>query len=241
MNIALVLAGGSGSRVGVSCPKQYLRVKDKLVISYCLETLHKAKEVDTIWIVADEKWRSTILGAVDTDKIRGFSVPGKTRQLSVCHGLGDIQAYIMGRDRRSKDNIKSGKKHTVLIHDAARPLLTLEMIGRCYEGLAGHEGVMPVLPMKDTVYFSNDGHSVSSLLNRSQLYAGQAPELFDFEKYYAVCRGLTREQLLQINGSTEPAVLAGMDIVMIPGDENNFKITTMEDLERFRQLMNRDY
>ena len=73
---------------------------------------------------------------------------------------------------------------------------------------------------------------------RSRIFAGQAPELFDIEKYYAANVRLLPDKIMSINGSTEPAVMAGMDIAMVTGDENNFKITTMADLERFKQKTN---
>ena len=101
----------------------------------------------------------------------------------------------------------------------------------------GHDGVLPVLPMKDTVYLSRDGKCVSSLLNRQEIFAGQAPELFVLGKYYEANEQLLPQKILQVNGSTEPAVLAGMDIAMIPGDEGNYKITTKVDLERFREYI----
>lgn len=77
----------------------------------------------------------------------------------------------------------------------------------------------------------------SELLDRNRLFAGQAPELFLFKKYYNENMALTQKRLAKINGSTEPTVMAGMDIVMIPGDENNFKVTTKRDLERLRSMM----
>lgn len=84
---------------------------------------------------------------------------------------------------------------------------------------------------------SEDGKCISSLLDRSKLFAGQAPEAFKLGKYYDANSALLPEKILLINGSTEPAVLAGMDIVMIPGDENNFKITTRPDFERFEEIL----
>ncbi len=96
---------------------------------------------------------------------------------------------------------------------------------------------MPVLPMKDTVYYSRDGQTVGKLLDRSTIYAGQAPEVFVLGRYYEANRRLLPDDILRINGSTEPAILAGMDIAMIPGDEGNFKITTKADLERFERIM----
>lgn len=95
----------------------------------------------------------------------------------------------------------------------------------------------PVLPMKDTVYCSEDGRSITSLLDRSTVFAGQAPEVFLLGRYLQASRRLLPDAILRINGSTEPAIMGGMDIAMIPGDEGNFKITTREDLERFRRII----
>ena len=114
------------------------------------------------------------------------------------------------------------------------------MISQCMDALKEHEGVMPVLAMKDTIYESTDGRTVTNLLDRKRLFAGQAPEGFQFDLYYQANKKLLPDKLHQINGSTEPAILAGMDIVMISGDENNYKITTQADLEHFKQMMERN-
>lgn len=233
MIVALILAGGVGTRVGADIPKQYIEVCGKPIIIYCLEQLTGNADIDAIQIVADSCWREKILAWLSEYKVdikfRGFSLPGENRQLSIFHGLEDIRKYAADGDY-------------VFIHDAARPLLNEKMITDCIEAVDGHDGVLPVLAMKDTVYLSVDGKSVSSLVNRSQIYAGQAPEVFCLEKYFEANKRLLPKDILNINGSTEPAVMAGMDIAMIPGDERNFKITTKEDLERFRQMMERhDY
>ena len=86
------------------------------------------------------------------------------------------------------------------------------------------------------IYRSVDGKTVSELLERTEIYAGQAPEAFRIGLYYEANRRLCPDQIRQINGSTEPAIMAGMNIAMIPGDEGNLKITTPGDLERFRRL-----
>lgn len=228
MNIALLLSGGTGLRLGADIPKQYIEVGGKPVISYCIETLSAHEGIDGIQIVADASWHNEIrrwLADADVKgKFYGFSAPGLNRQLSIFNGLESIRAYASDED-------------VVFVHDAARPLLSRQMITKCLEAIEGYDGVIPVLPMKDTVYESTDGKVISRLLNRSEIYAGQAPELFRLGRYYEANKRLLPEKILAINGSTESAVMAGMKVAMIAGDEDNFKITTKADLERFRSTI----
>ncbi len=230
MAVALILAGGSGTRLGADIPKQYIEVYGRCVISYCIERLSCHEKIDRIQIVAQAQWHEKIkecLEAYDKNgKFRGFSVPGRNRQLSIYNGLSDMKEYV--------DNLD-----VVLVHDAARPLLSERMITNCLEAVRGYDGVVPVLPMKDTVYQSADGKKISALVKRSEIFSGQAPEAFRFGVYYEANRRLLPDTILTINGSTEPAVMAGLDMIMIAGDEDNFKITTKEDLERFRELIKR--
>ena len=100
---------------------------------------------------------------------------------------------------------------------------------------------MPALPMKDTVYLSADGKRITELIDRSCVYAGQAPELFLLKPYFQANRALLAEdRIMRINGASEPAVMAGMDIALIPGDERNFKVTTRADLERLEQMLSEE-
>lgn len=231
MNIALVLSGGTGSRMKTEIPKQYIEVGGKPIFSYCVETLAKSPLVDGVQIVAEKNWRKEILKWISSgnarQKFNGFSDPGENRQLSILNGLADIRHY-------------AGKDDLVLVHDAARPLLAHKQIEACFQAAKGHDGVMPVLPMKDTVYYSGDGRAVSGLLDRGRIFAGQAPEVFSLGKYYDANVRLLPDKILSVTGSAEPAVLAGMDIVMIPGDEGNFKITTRDDLEWFERRIAAD-
>ena len=236
MNTALLLSGGIGSRLPSDVPKQYIRVDGKMLITYALAALVDAPDVDEIWIVAEDGWRETILADAErnklsSDKMIGFASPGPNRQASILNGMREA----LRQKGTDADGLESSD--TIFIHDAARPLLTQKQIRDCYANLQGHDGVLPVLPMKDTVYFSRTGRTVSELLDREKIFAGQAPELFCFPKYYKANLELLPNKIKAINGSTEPAILAGMDIVMIPGEEKNFKITTQADLDRFRTLI----
>lgn len=255
MNYAVMLSGGVGQRVGGDIPKQYIKIKGHMIITYALISIMKSEFVDVVQIVADEHWHKEIVDDIksmglDDSKVRGFTEPGENRQLSILNGMVSI---INDRYGKGEKLVPSGMARssfvskevesriaaddTIFIHDAARPFLSEKMIERCYVALGEHEGVMPVLPMKDTVYLSEDGFKVSKLLKRSQVYSGQAPELFNLKKYYRANINLFPDDIIHIHGSTEPAIKAGMDVAMIEGDEGNFKVTTKADLLRCQEII----
>lgn len=222
MNIALILSGGTGARMGTKIPKQYIEVDGKPVISYVLDIFETHGMIDRIQVVADENWHDLISQYAGT-KLAGFSQPGINRQYSILNGLSDILAYADVKDY-------------VIIHDAARPLLHSGIITKILNTLKDHEAVTPILPLKDTVYLYEDGRFTGTA-ERVKLAAGQAPEGFLLGRYYEAVKGLLPDKILHITGSLQAALEAGMDAAPIPGDEGNFKITTMADLEKFRQIV----
>ncbi len=230
MNVALILSGGSGSRMGLDTPKQYLKVAGRPLLEYCMLCFAESEYIDAVQIVADREWHDRVGESISrvglSGKFRGFSRPGINRQQSILNGLEDICRYAK-------------PQAAVIVHDAARPGVSPGLLARSLTALEGHDGVLPVLPMKDTVYYSGTGRKVDQLLKRECIYAGQAPETFRLGGYLDANRALMPDRILEINGSTEPAILAGLDIAMIPGEESNYKITTMDDLRRFeRELEN---
>ena len=241
MNYALLLSGGTGERAGEAIPKQYVRAASHMMVTWALYTLLSCDMTDAVFIVADEAWHNEILfdiksmglSSANMAKLCGFARPGESRQLSILNGLDAIRCNL--------DLSGNAYSDTILIHDAARPFITDDLLKACYKALDGHDGVMPVLPVKDTVYLSDDGKGVAGLTDRQRLFFGQAPELFKLKKYCeaneALIKNGGKEGMLKINGASEPAIMSGMDIVMIEGDEDNFKITTAGDLKRYKELM----
>ncbi len=239
MNYAVILSGGTGNRINTDIPKQYIRKGDDvnvfspMMITCAIKPILSCEKIDSVYIVANDERRDLIMSDVkeaglNVSKIKGFANPGTNRQKSILNGILEIL-------KSSNDDISLfNDNDTILVHDAARPFLSDKMLDDCYETLIGHDGVMPVLPMKDTVYMSEDGKGISGLLDRSKIFAGQAPELFRLKTYYEANMALMPDKIQSINGASEPAIMAGMDIVMIPGDEHNYKVTTDADMEKFR-------
>lgn len=232
MNIAIILAGGVGSRMkSIDRPKQYIEVKGRPIINYCLKTFQNKKEIDEIYIVADSSWQDYIKEWLEKDgitKFKGFAEAGKSRQHSIYNGLLACEN-------------SAGSEDIVIIHDAARPFVTEEIIDGCIRGAEELDGAMPVITVKDTVYCSKDGKSIASLLERSELFAGQAPESFRYGAYRAIHDQATDQELLQTRGSSEIAYKHGMNIRLFEGAEKNFKITTMEDLTNFEAELEKEW
>lgn len=234
MNYAIILSGGVGTRLGLDIPKQYFEVNKKPIIRYVIETFEKSEMVDGIVIVAAPEWQGYVEEQIsDKEKFLGFALPGENCQLSIYNGLCYLKEKHMERFAALSLDLDDA---VVLVQDAARPNTSLQTIADCFSLAIGEDGAMPVLPMKDTVYSSVDGTSISGLLDRKTIFAGQAPESFRLGKYMAANEALLPEKILRVNGSTEPAIMAGMNIKMISGDENNYKITTETDLKRFSSM-----
>lgn len=224
----MILSGGVGTRFGGDIPKQYVRVADRPIIAYCLATFLADRNIDEVIICLAPEWQPFVreaLEKVPAGKTVRFSRPGDTRQETIYNALELLEKQGCGDD------------DIVIIHDAARPLVSMELIEKCLSACDGYDGVLPVLPMKDTIYQSLDGKRISCLLDRNQLFAGQAPESFRFGKYLAAHKKLGREAVSLMKGSSEIAYKCGMNIRLIDGDEQNFKITTKEDLSNFENII----
>lgn len=229
-NIAVILSGGTGTRIGGNVPKQYIEVNGKAIIMYCLETIAKITEIEEMVICLSDEWRPFVqdeLQKAGVTKQVVYSQPGEIRQLTIYNALKVLREQGVDDDA------------IVVIHDAARPLVSEALLRRCIDGCKDADGVLPVLPVKDTLYMSKDGNSISALLKRSEIVAGQAPEAFRFGRYLAVHDQMKYEDILKISGSTEIAYKAGLDIKLVPGEELNFKITTTEDLENLKHVLER--
>ena len=227
-NYLILLSGGIGSRMKSNIPKQYLEVNGKSILSYTLSSFDFSIFKKIIIVLADE-WKDFVSDEISkyfsSDKI-DFARAGESRQSSILNGLLQI------KDLAAADDI-------VVIHDGVRPFVTQKLVNELIEANKSFDGVMPVIPVKDTIYCSKNGKEISGLLNRNELYSGQAPESFKFGKYFAINIKLSKDQLDEIKGSSEIAFKNNLSVGLIEGDEGNFKITTLADLERFKEIINR--
>ena len=227
MNAALLLSGGLSERIGsLGLPKQFYEVDGKPIMMYSLMRLEKCDGISSITIAAPEEWQERISDWVrdyGIGKFRMFTLPGRTRQHSIYNGLLALRNTL-------------GERDYIVVHDAARPLVSVQDISDCVNAAAGEDGAMPSIKVSDTIYKSADGIGITGLLDRDELFAGQAPECYDFAKYLAAYEQLTDDEIARFRGSSEIAFKAGMNIRLYGGNPGNIKISTLADLRYFEYL-----
>ena len=228
MNFAIILSGGISERVGADIPKQYLRFHGKPLLFYTLEQVKANAMVDQVIIVASEEWQPQIRQWCDDfsfTKPVAFASPGSSRQASTLQGLKKCLEF------------SGSVSDKVIIHEAVRPFASSEMITSCFEALEDADLSIPVVPQKEAIYKSEDGLTITSLLERKTLYVGQAPEGAYLHRYFEIHQGLTESELASICGGSELAFAKGLKVRLFAGNEKNFKITTPEDIERFSLMI----
>ena len=228
-NIAVVLSGGTGARMGTELPKQYMELAGKPVLVHTLEQVQRCEALDGILVTAGPEWREQILQWKEEfalTKLLTVAPAGEDRQLSIRSGLMAAEPFM-----------DSGELSGVIIQDAVRPLTSVELLTRLVIELQEAPAVMPVLPITDTTYTSRDGQWVSGLLDRSTLFAGQAPEAFRYRPYLSLYRDTPDHVLSSMSGSCQLPYREGWKVKMIPGEPENIKVTYSKDLRTCERLL----
>jgi 2-C-methyl-D-erythritol 4-phosphate cytidylyltransferase len=210
---AVLVAAGRGERLGEDRPKAFVRLGRLPLLAEPLRRLDDSAWIDHVVVVAPPEWEEpAILLAeeIGASKVSACVTGGATRTESVRAGVRDVP----------------GDAAVILVHDAARPLLPDEVIGRLIEALGqGFDGAVPVLPVTDTVKRVRDG-SVLETLARDELVAVQTPQAF----VASVLRAA-----LESGEGTDCASLVeagGGRVAAVEGDERLLKVTSRADLDR---------
>lgn len=212
---AVLLSGGVGSRFGNDIPKQYLNLRDKPVALYSYELLSRSRLFSEVVVVCDEPYRSLF----SESGAPLFASPGKRRQDSLFNALRHI----------SKETTH------ILVHDAARPFVTPEMIKRVVdEGIALGAATLAV-PVKATIKEANPEGIVTHTPDRSFLYEIQTPQVVRLDVLKKGFDRANREELT-VTDDVSLAELIGHRVKLVEGSFANLKITTREDLDLAERL-----
>lgn len=232
-NIAVILAGGVGSRMGATVPKQFLPLAGRAVIEYSVETFNNHPAIDEVAIVVHPDWRQelqTIINHNRWDKLTKVIDGGSERYMS---SLNAIMTYI---DETDDTNL--------LFHDAARPFVTAEIVDRVTAALVRHEAVGVAVPSTDTVWevhpdFDVDevGRFVARIPERRLMWRAQTPQAFRLPLIRDAYQRALQDP--QFQASDDCGVvrkyMPGTKITVVEGSDRNIKITTPQDVATLEQ------
>lgn len=213
---AVIVAAGRGTRAGRGLPKQWRSLHGRSLVAWCLQAFrdHPGIEACILVLHADDMGMAPGYEAHgDVAVVAG----GASRDASVLAGLQALEGSGMGH---------------VLIHDAARPLVSAAVIGRVLAALEGGPAAAPGLPVIDALWRVGNG-SVSATLDRAGLYRAQTPQGFALEAILAAHRAHPGGAADDV----EVARAAGIDVAIVEGEERNLKITTAADFDRAEEFL----
>ncbi len=202
-------------------PKQFLPLGDGSVLRRTVKSFLDHPAVDQVLVVISPSDRSLYDASVGDLELPEPALGGETRQESVFNGLKTLAQSDLKR---------------VLIHDAARPFASDDLITQVVEGLDGKAAVVPVLPVTDSVKLA-DGDILGDDVDRNQLRRTQTPQGFDFQTVLTAHREAAG---LNLTDDAAVAARASHSVATVPGEERNFKITTSEDMMRARRFLEED-
>jgi len=217
---AIILSAGIGRRFG-SPDKVFIELEGKPLFIWSAEIFEKLEEVDYLWIVTRKEMIEKVnyyLNKFNFKKVEGIVEGGLERQDSVYNALKSLP---------EDTNI-------VLIHDAARPLLSKELVIRLLNAINSHiDGVIPVISINDTIKWIKRRNVIGGTLNRDILKAVQTPQIFWFERIMEVYKKAYEEGFY---GTDDASLIEryGGTIIAVQGEESNIKITTKDDFKKIQ-------
>ena len=221
MNVAVIIAGGSGHRMGQDIPKQFINVYDKPVLIYTLEGFQKHPKIDAIEVVCIDGWHDVVWAYAkqfNITKLKWIVSGGASGQESIRNGVYNLEGKCADDD-------------IVIIHDGIRPFITRDILKRALDGARETGACVVGMPSKDTVKIVDKEQFVTKTPKRARVWAVQTPQVF---RYSIIRRAHEKARLGRMDGVTDDSMLVekygDCKVKMVEGSYENLKITTMEDL-----------
>ena len=229
MNIALIIAGGSGSRMGQDIPKQFINVFDKPILVYTLQSFQDHPLIDAIEVVCIEGWHSVLWAYAKQfgiDKLKWVIPGGATGQESIRNGVFYLE------DKVSADDV-------IIVHDGIRPLVDATVLTDVIEKCEKYGNAVTSMPYNEQIFVIDDEISTVRYIPRETLRRVSTPQAYRFSlldsRYHEAF-----EKGIGIKGShytNTMMVELGERLYFAAGSDKNIKLTTKDDLEMFKAYL----
>lgn len=230
MNIGLLIAGGSGNRMGQDIPKQFMHIDGAPIIIHTLQCFQEHPDIQSIAVVCLKGWETVLqsyANQYNITKLTHIFPGGNSGMESIHNGIyGLMEAGCDGED-------------LVLIHDAVRPLLSQDIISSNIATCKAYGYAITGIKCREAILESHDGFSTKTSIPRDTLIRTQTPQTFRLKNI------INAHELARQKGITDSVASCtliaelqeGIEMHIVPGSEKNIKITTVEDLEILKALM----
>lgn len=227
MNIALITAGGTGTRMHQSIPKQFLTVNERPVIVYTLEAFQRHPGIDAIAVVCIEGWEQVLwayANQFNITKLKHIVHGGATGQESIRNGLMELEKHY------SPDDI-------VLIHDGNRTMVSQDIISDCIVTAKRFGSAIAAIPCVEAVLETEDGEISNKSIPREKLRRTQTPHGFPLGKILDLHRRAVENGITSSVAACTMMIELGEPVHFYAGSEKNIKLTTVDDIDIFKALL----
>lgn len=229
MTTAIIIAGGSGARMGQDIPKQFINVYDKPILIYTLEGFQKHPLIDAIEVVCIDGWHEILWAYAKQfgiDKLKWVVSGGETGQESIRNGVYNLEDKVAGDD-------------IIIVHDGIRPLVDQTVLTDVIRKAQEYGNAVTSLPYNEQIFIVDDEISTTRYIPRETLRRVSTPQAYRFdlldEKYHEAF-----EKQIGIYGShytNTMMVELGVRLYFAAGSDKNIKLTTKDDLELFKAYL----
>lgn len=226
-NYAVILASGTGERAGLNIPKQFAEINGKTILEYSIDVFENNSQIDKIILVSNPLFldkTQEILKRNNYKKILGLFPGGKTRQESSYIGISSIE----------------DEEANVLIHDAVRPFITVEIINECIEKLKEYNAVNVAIESSDTIVEVNEKNIIQNIPKRKFLRRCQTPQCFKLSLIKQAHKLAKEDKASDITDDCGLVIRYSLsDIYVVNGSDKNIKITYPIDLDIAELIINK--
>lgn len=229
---AVIIAGGSGRRMGQDIPKQFINVYDKPILIYTLEGFQNHPDIDAIEVVCLEGWQDLVWAYAkqfNIDKLKWVTPGGSTGQESIRNGVYNLEG-------------KCAKDDIIIIHDGIRPLVDSFVLSDVIAVCRKHGNAVTAMPYNEQIFVADDDSSTTRYIPRETIRRVSTPQAYIFDELDAAYH-TAFEKKIGIFGSAYTNTMMvdlGKRLYFAAGSDNNIKLTTKDDLELFKAYLHSD-
>lgn len=227
MNVVLLTAAGTATRMHQDIPKQFIHVDNKPIIIYTMEAFQQHPSIDAIIVVALESWSEVVWAYAkqfNITKLKWVVPGGKTGQESIKNGLKKLEKEL-------------NEDVTVIVHDGNRPLVSTEIISDSLATYKKYGNAVAVIPCTEVVFESENGISSCTSTEREKLFRTQTPHTYRLKDLINAHEEAEKRGIYNTAASCMLMKELGKTTYFSKGSEENLKITTLDDLKIFRALL----